>query len=43
MDVLIQRLERLYMCINESNPQDPVRAKIVPLTRLARDLGAAAT
>ena len=38
MDVLIQRLERLYMSINESNPQDPVRGRIAPLVRTARDL-----
>ncbi|KAI9840919.1 MAG: hypothetical protein M1838_003855 [Thelocarpon superellum] len=41
MDVLIQRLEGLYMHIAETNALDPVLRKIPPLTRLARELKAA--
>jgi hypothetical protein len=40
MDVLIQRLEALYMAIAESTPHDPVLRKIPPLTRWAKDLRA---
>lgn len=43
MDVLIQRLEGLYMAIAENTPHDPVLRKIPPLTRWARDLRAVNT
>ncbi|KAK2735712.1 hypothetical protein FQN57_001161 [Myotisia sp. PD_48] len=38
MDVLIHRLETLYMSIAENKPQDPVLRRIPPLTNWARDL-----
>ncbi|KAI9813909.1 MAG: hypothetical protein M1832_006056 [Thelocarpon impressellum] len=41
MDVLIQRLEGLYMSIAETNVQEPLLRKIPPLTRRARELKAA--
>ncbi|PGH32982.1 hypothetical protein GX50_04196 [[Emmonsia] crescens] len=40
MDVLIQRLEALYMAIAENTPHDPVLRRIPRLTRWARDLQA---
>ncbi|OJD20056.1 hypothetical protein AJ78_00073 [Emergomyces pasteurianus Ep9510] len=40
MDVLIQRLEALYMSIAENTPHDPVLRRIPRLTRWARDLQA---
>lgn len=38
MDILVQRLESLYMSIAENNPHDPVLRRIPPLSRRARDL-----
>ncbi|KAI9842154.1 MAG: hypothetical protein M1837_007441 [Sclerophora amabilis] len=38
MDVLVQRLEGLYMRIAETNLQDPLLKKIPPLTRIAKEL-----
>lgn len=38
MDILIQRLESLYMSIAENNPHDPVVRRIPPLSRRAREL-----
>ncbi|KAL2007658.1 hypothetical protein VTN00DRAFT_7640 [Thermoascus crustaceus] len=38
MDILIQRLESLYMAIAENNPHDPILRKIPPLSRRAREL-----
>ncbi|OJJ44143.1 hypothetical protein ASPZODRAFT_72378 [Penicilliopsis zonata CBS 506.65] len=38
MDILIQRLESLYMTIAENTPHDPVLRKIPPLSRRAREL-----
>lgn len=38
MDILIQRLEGLYMSIAENNPHEPVLRKIPPLSRRARAL-----
>ncbi|ODH52911.1 hypothetical protein GX48_00779 [Paracoccidioides brasiliensis] len=40
MDVLIQRLEALYMAIAENTPHDPILRRIPRLTRWARDLQA---
>jgi hypothetical protein len=38
MDILIQRLESLYMAIAENNPHNPILRKIPPLSRRAREL-----
>ncbi|KAK2755745.1 hypothetical protein FQN54_005895 [Arachnomyces sp. PD_36] len=38
MDVLIQRLEALYMHVAEKNPHEPLLRQIPPLTRRAREL-----
>ncbi|KMU81057.1 hypothetical protein CISG_02436 [Coccidioides immitis RMSCC 3703] len=38
MDVLIGRLQNLYMSIAQHSPHDPILPKIPPLTRWARDL-----
>ena len=38
MDVLVQRLESLYMTIAEDHPSEPILRSIPPLTRLAREL-----
>ncbi|KAL1871777.1 hypothetical protein Plec18167_006927 [Paecilomyces lecythidis] len=38
MDILIQRLEGLYMAIAENNPHNPILRKIPPLSRRAREL-----
>jgi len=38
MDILIQRLENLYMSIAENTPHDPILRKIPPLSRRAREL-----
>ncbi|WEW61777.1 hypothetical protein PRK78_007273 [Emydomyces testavorans] len=43
LDVLIQRLQALYMSIAQHSPHDPVLRKIPPLTRWARDLQEANT
>ncbi|RAH78468.1 hypothetical protein BO86DRAFT_179744 [Aspergillus japonicus CBS 114.51] len=36
MDILIQRLEALYMSVAETSPHDPIIRKIAPLSRRAR-------
>ncbi|RAL10725.1 uncharacterized protein BO97DRAFT_372043 [Aspergillus homomorphus CBS 101889] len=36
MDILIQRLEALYMSVAENSPHDPIIRKIAPLSRRAR-------
>ncbi|EEP78404.1 conserved hypothetical protein [Uncinocarpus reesii 1704] len=38
MDILIQRLQELYMSVARDSPHDPIIPKIAPLTRWARDL-----
>ncbi|KAJ9220714.1 hypothetical protein DTO027B5_2241 [Paecilomyces variotii] len=38
MDILIQRLESLYMAIAENDPHNPILRKIPPLSRRAREL-----
>ena len=38
MDIIISRLDALYMAIAGNTPHDPVLRRIPPLTRWARDL-----
>jgi hypothetical protein len=40
MDILIQRLDALYMSTAENNPQDHILRKIPPLSRRAQALRA---